>query len=74
MVSVDASSKSSFASRLAHSCEANCIHYVIGHSGQYRSVLKAAWKILCGEELTYDYMAITDDKQEEKEAVCLCGK
>lgn len=52
-----------------HSCLPNCAMRV--HPGNGVPVLRAEEDIAAGEEITWDYMAITNRKEEE--VACLCG-
>ncbi|EGR33923.1 SET domain protein, partial [Ichthyophthirius multifiliis] len=71
---IDPIIKGNFSSRLNHSCQANCGTVpVINNEGKYVIGLYAMQQISYGEELTFDYMAVTESKQEHNRALCLCG-
>jgi len=62
-----------FASRLNHSCDANCATVATISEGKYVIALYAIKDIKYGEELTFDYCAQTESKEEFEKAICLCG-
>ncbi|ETO07897.1 hypothetical protein RFI_29493 [Reticulomyxa filosa] len=41
--------------------------------GKYGMQVYSIRDIKCGEELSFDYNSVTEDEQEWKQAVCLCG-
>jgi hypothetical protein len=70
---VDPIARGNFASRLSHSCHPNCATVVIACDGRYTICVYTLRKIHYGEELTFDYNSVTEDKDEFRRAVCLCG-
>ncbi|KAL4455403.1 hypothetical protein ABPG74_012555 [Tetrahymena malaccensis] len=71
---VDPILKGNFSSRLSHSCEPNCGTVpTITNIGNYVIAMFAMHPIEYGEELSFDYMAVTESIQEHKRAICLCG-
>ncbi|KAL4503070.1 hypothetical protein ABPG72_014299 [Tetrahymena utriculariae] len=71
---VDPILKGNFSSRLSHSCEPNCGTVpTITNIRNYVIAMFAMHPIEYGEELSFDYMAVTESIQEHKRAVCLCG-
>ncbi|EAS04619.2 SET domain protein (macronuclear) [Tetrahymena thermophila SB210] len=71
---VDPILKGNFSSRLSHSCEPNCGTVpTITNTGNYVIAMFAMHPIEYGEELSFDYMAVTESIQEHKRAICLCG-
>ncbi|ETO04525.1 huntingtin interacting protein [Reticulomyxa filosa] len=70
VVFIDSSKKGNFASRISHICQPNWSMAV--HS-KYGIQVYSIRDIKCGEELSFDYNSVTEDEQEWKQAVCLCG-
>lgn len=70
---VDASSRANFASSLSHSCTPNCEPRMAVRNGRLTIVLVTLRDVECGEELTFDYGAVTTNETEFKMAICLCG-
>lgn len=62
-----------FASRLNHSCDANCATVTTISNGKYLIALYALKNISYGEELTFDYCACTESLSEYDNAICLCA-
>mmetsp|Transcript_15545 Transcript_15545/g.28200 ORF Transcript_15545/g.28200 Transcript_15545/m.28200 type:complete len:677 (+) Transcript_15545:2248-4278(+) len=72
-VVIDPIVKGSFASRLSHSCNPNCGTVVTVSDGKYTIGMYALADIEYGEELTFDYHSVTESKEEQDAAVCLCA-
>jgi len=70
---VDASRKSGLGSLLSHSCSPTCHVHVASVSGQLSLVMTTVRDVEQGEELTFDYNAVTESLNEYMSAVCLCG-
>ena len=70
---VDPIHKGNFASRLSHSCDPNCGTVTTISNGIYIISMYAMKDISFGEELTFDYCSFTEDLNECRKAVCLCG-
>ena len=70
---VDPIARGNFASRLSHSCNPNCATVVVACDGRYTICVYTLRRIEYGQELTFDYNSVTEDKEEFKRAVCLCG-
>lgn len=70
---VDPVVRGNFASRLSHCCAPNCAAVTVVRDGQFRVLLYTLRDVACGEELTFDYGASSDDFEEVCGAVCLCG-
>jgi hypothetical protein len=70
---VDPIDKGNFSSRLSHSCNPNCFMTVMAASGRLMIAVLTLRSIKKGEELTFDYNCITDNKEEFDRSVCLCG-
>jgi len=70
---IDPTTRGSYASRLSHSCEANCATVVMVADGKYTVSMYAIRDIQFGDELTHDYSSVTDDNTECVRATCLCG-
>ncbi|KAF2883593.1 hypothetical protein ILUMI_22588 [Ignelater luminosus] len=66
---VDATMKGNAARFINHSCEPNCYSKVVEILGHKHIIIFALRKILCGEELTYDYKF----PFEEDKIPCTCG-
>eukprot|EP00924_Labyrinthula_sp_SR-Ha-C_P016133 snap_masked-scaffold_4-processed-gene-20.15-mRNA-1 protein AED:0.44 eAED:0.45 QI:0/-1/0/1/-1/1/1/0/957 len=73
LIYVDPIVKGNFGSRLSHSCQPNCATIVLSVGGKYVIALYTIKSIKFGEELTFDYSSISEDKKEFQAAVCLCG-
>lgn len=66
---VDSTMKGNSARFINHSCDPNCYSKVVEIQGHKHIIIFALRRILCGEELTYDYkFPIEDDK-----IPCTCG-
>ena len=70
---VDPIARGNIASRLSHSCNPNCGTVTVSVDGKYVIAVFALRDIAYGEELSFDYGAFTEDKDEHKMATCLCG-
>ena len=62
-----------YGSRLSHSCASNAASVSMGVRGKYNIAVYASRDIGYGEELCFHYNSITEDEQEWRDAVCLCG-
>jgi SET domain-containing protein len=71
---VDPIVKGNYSSRLSHSCDPNCGTVPTITDGKYLIGMYAMKNIEYGEELTFDYSAVTESKLEYKQAYCLCVK
>ena len=65
--------RASMASSLSHSCTPNCEPRMAVRNGKLTIVLVTLREIAPGEELTFDYGAVTTSESEYRSAVCLCG-
>ncbi|EGR30374.1 SET domain protein, partial [Ichthyophthirius multifiliis] len=70
---VDPMQKGNYSSRLSHSCDPNCGTVATISDGKYNISMYAMKSIEYGEELAFDYSAVTESKQEHMQATCLCG-
>ena len=70
---VDASKRANYASSLSHSCTPNCEPRMAVRQGRLCIVLVTLRACSPGEELTFDYGAVTSNIDEYRLAVCLCG-
>eukprot|EP01047_Picozoa_sp_COSAG01_P045584 COSAG01_NODE_4213_length_5235_cov_2.565031_5_plen_744_part_00 len=70
---IDAAERHNFASSLSHSCDPNCRTTVAAIDKRYGVCLYTVRDIEYGEELTIDYSAATEQEDEFRAAVCLCG-
>ena len=70
---VDASRKAGHGSMLSHSCEPTCEVRMASHKGILCLAMTTLRDIEQGEELTFDYNAVTESITEYSSAVCLCG-
>mmetsp|Transcript_49199 Transcript_49199/g.96205 ORF Transcript_49199/g.96205 Transcript_49199/m.96205 type:complete len:1958 (-) Transcript_49199:139-6012(-) len=70
---VDASRKAGFGSCLSHSCTPTCEVKIVSFNGELTLALVTIRDIEQGEELTFDYNAVTENGSECMAAVCLCG-
>jgi hypothetical protein len=70
---VDASRKSGLGSSLSHSCAPTCEVRVAAVNGELCLVMTTLRELEMGEELTFDYNAVTESLNEYQSAVCLCG-
>jgi hypothetical protein len=59
---VDPINKGNYSSRLSHSCEPNCGTVPVISNSNYKIVLYALENIDYGEELAFDYSAVTESK------------
>ncbi|KAB0800971.1 hypothetical protein PPYR_05325 [Photinus pyralis] len=66
---VDATMKGNAARFINHSCDPNCYSKVVEILGHKHIIIFALRKIICGEELTYDYKF----PFEEDKIPCTCG-
>lgn len=66
---VDATMKGNAARFINHSCDPNCYSKVVEILGYKHIIIFALRKIICGEELTYDYKF----PFEEDKIPCTCG-
>jgi hypothetical protein len=71
VVFVDAARKGSLASRLSHSCTPNVYCMSLSIDGHYAIAMFALRDIAAGEELTFDYRCVTDDRADLAKAICL---
>lgn len=70
---VDASRKSNYGSMLSHSCQPSCEVHVVAVKGELRLAITTIREMTIGDELTFDYNAVTESLFEYQSAVCLCG-
>ena len=70
---VDASRKSGYGSMLSHSCEPTCEVRVAAVNGKLTLAMTTLREMHMGDELTFDYNAVTESLNEYQSAVCLCG-
>lgn len=70
---VDPIFKGNYSSRLSHSCDPNCGTITTVSNGNYIIGMFALKNISYGEELTFDYCSYSEDMNECKKAICLCG-
>lgn len=70
---VDASRKAGYGSSLSHSCDPTCEVRVAAKDGELCLAMTTLRELEMGEELTFDYHAVTESLNEYKSAVCLCG-
>ena len=70
---VDASRKAGHGSSLSHSCAPTCEVRVVAKDGELCLAMTTLRSIEMGEELTFDYNAVTESLVEYRSAVCLCG-
>ncbi|EAR85193.3 SET domain protein (macronuclear) [Tetrahymena thermophila SB210] len=70
---VDPMQKGNYSSRLSHSCDPNCGTVATISKGYYNISMFALKSIEYGEELAFDYSAVTESKNEHKQSTCLCG-
>lgn len=73
MLFVDASRKAGHGSSLSHSCAPTCEVRVAAFQGELCLAMTTLRKLEMGEELTFDYNAVTESLNEYRSAVCLCG-
>lgn len=71
---VDASRKSGYGSMLSHSCQPSCEVRVAAVNGELTLAMTTLRKMTIGDELTFDYNAVTESLNEYQSAVCLCGR
>ncbi len=57
---------------MSHSCDPNCGTVPAISNNQYFIGMYSMKDIQYGEELTFDYYAVTESKLEHKKAFCLC--
>ena len=70
---VDASRKSGYGSMLSHSCQPSCEVRVAAVNGKLTLAMTTLREMTIGDELTFDYNAVTESLNEYQSAVCLCG-
>ena len=70
---VDPIVRGNYASRLCHSCDPNCATVVMVVNGKFKIAVYTLRPISYGEELTFDYSSVTEDENEFKASICLCG-
>ena len=70
---IDASRKAGWGSSFSHSCEPTCEVKVVAVNGKLSLAMTTLRNIESGEELTFDYNAVTESVNEYHAAVCLCG-
>lgn len=70
---VDASRKAGHGSSLSHSCAPTCEVRVAAVGGELCLAMTTLRELEMGEELTFDYNAVTESLNEYRSAVCLCG-
>lgn len=70
---VDASRKAGLGSSFSHSCEPTCEVKVVAVNGKLQLAMTTLRDLECGEELTFDYHAVTESVNEYHAAICLCG-
>lgn len=70
---VDASRKAGHGSSLSHSCEPTCEVRVAAVNGKLCLAMTTIRELELGEEVTFDYNAVTESLNEYRSAVCLCG-
>lgn len=71
---VDAIVIGNYSSRLSHSCSPNCTSVTTVVDGRYVIAVYATKDIRYGEELTFDYCSVTENRFEHQKAICLCGQ
>ena len=71
---VDASRKSGLGSSFSHSCNPSCEVRVVSLNGKLSLSMTTLRDLEQGEELTFDYNAVTESFNEYRFAVCLCGQ
>lgn len=64
--------KGNYSSRLSHSCDPNCGTVATISNGSYNISMFALKSIDYGEELAFDYSAVTESKNEHRQSTCLC--
>ena len=70
---VDASRKAGHGSSLSHSCAPTCEVRVAACNDELCLAMTTLRELDMGEELTFDYNAVTESLNEYRSAVCLCG-
>ena len=70
---VDASRKAGHGSMLSHSCQPSCEVRVAAYKGELTLAMTTLREMSIGEELTFDYNAVTESVNEYHSAICLCG-
>lgn len=70
---VDASRKAGHGSMLSHSCDPTCEVRVAALNGKLCLAMTTLRNVELGEELTFDYNAVTESLEEYRSAICLCG-
>lgn len=71
---VDASRKSGYGSMLSHSCNPSCEVRVAAVNGKLTLAMTTLRELTIGDEVTFDYNAVTESLHEYQAAVCLCGQ
>eukprot|EP00978_Attheya_sp_CCMP212_P042737 scaffold265886_cov50-Attheya_sp.AAC.2 len=70
---MDASRKAALGSSFSHSCDPSCEVRVAAVHGQLQLAMTTLRDVEQGEELTFDYNAVTESLNEYQSAICLCG-
>jgi hypothetical protein len=70
---VDASRKAGLGSSFSHSCNPTCEVKVVALHGMLSLAITTLRHVEVGEELTFDYNAVTESLDEYQAAICLCG-
>lgn len=70
---VDATRKSGLGSSFSHSCNPSCEVRVVALNGKLSLAMTTIRDLEQGEELTFDYNAVTESFNEYRFAICLCG-
>jgi len=71
---VDASRKSGYGSMLSHSCNPSCEVRVAAVNGKLTLAMTTLRELTIGDEVTFDYNAVTESLHEFQDAVCMCGQ
>eukprot|EP00592_Proboscia_alata_P015835 CAMPEP_0194395344 /NCGR_PEP_ID=MMETSP0174-20130528/124369_1 /TAXON_ID=216777 /ORGANISM="Proboscia alata, Strain PI-D3" /LENGTH=861 /DNA_ID=CAMNT_0039191265 /DNA_START=1074 /DNA_END=3659 /DNA_ORIENTATION=- len=70
---VDASRKAGWGSSFSHSCSPSCEVRIVALDNRLSLSIATTRDIERGEELTFDYNAVTESVNEYHAAICLCG-
>lgn len=73
LIYIDSSSCSGIGSRIAHSCNPNCMAKTMCAAGKISMGIFTTRHVVEGEELTWDHACFTEMEQESRNATCLCG-